>query len=120
MIFYIRIIACLLLAAIHALFAAMFIGIVLDSESTLLIKLGFGFTAFALCLATVALATRPFLQLPTLAVKAYKIWCFGLPLLFFFGSFDSGLISGQELLLILFVAGFSLLSWKVFLLAKST
>jgi hypothetical protein len=113
-----RVAACLLLAALNALLAAAFTGIAFASETSITLKFGFGAASLAAWVATGVLATRPFIELPSVAPAIFRSWCIALPITYFVGSLDHGLLSGQEVLLGICVAGFSWLSWWVFISAK--
>jgi hypothetical protein len=65
-------------------------------------------------LATVALAACRLVQLSSMALWAFRAWCVALPVLFLLGSLDMGMISGQELVAAVMIAGFSWLNWKAF------
>jgi hypothetical protein len=109
---------CLLIALLHGLLAAAFTSIALDAESPTHVSLGFGSVAMAMWFATALLAACLFIQLSKLAITTFRAWCITFPALYFFGSMDSGRISGQELLLGIFVAVLSWATWRIFLWAK--
>jgi hypothetical protein len=109
-----RIAVCLLLAALNALLAAAFTTIAFDTETLGPVKLAFGVAALAMAAASGLLTANPFIKLPSAAVAAFRVWCFALPALYFVASLDSGMISGQEFLLGVFVAGFSWVTWRAF------
>jgi hypothetical protein len=113
-----RIAVCLLLAAVNALLAAAFTSIALDAEAPIPVKLAFGVAALAMAAAAGLLTANPFIQLPSATVAAFRVWCFALPALYFIASLDSGMISGQEFLLGVFVAGFSWATWRAFKWAR--
>ena len=113
-----RIAACLLLAALNALLAAALTSIAFDADTSLLMKFGFGAAALAVWLASGLLAGRPFTELPAAAVALFRGWCITFPALYFIASMDSGMLSGQEFFLGLFVAGFSWATWRAFIWAK--
>lgn len=109
---------CLLLAGLYALMAAVFSGAVFDVDTSIPMKVGFGITALAVWCAAGLLALRALLHLPSAAEAAFRGWCIAHPVVYFIASLDRGMISGQELLLGVFVASFSWATWKAFIWAK--
>jgi hypothetical protein len=110
-----RVAVCLLLAALNALLAAAFSAVAFGADTSIPLRLGFGVTAFAVLVAAGMLAVRPFVQLPAVSVAIFRGWCIALPGLYFIASLDRDMLSGQEFLLGLFVAGFSWATWRAFI-----
>lgn len=57
---------------------------------------------------------------PSWAKTVMKVLCCGVPLLWLAGSFDHGMVSGLEVISVLFVALFGLASWRAFLMFAPT
>ena len=113
-----RVAVCLLLAALNSLLGAALTGIAFDADTTLPMNLGYGITAIAVWVVAGSLAVCPFAQLPKAAVVIIRGWCIAFPAVYFIASLDRGMLSGQEFLLGLFVAGFSWATWRAFIWAK--
>jgi hypothetical protein len=113
-----RTVVCLIAAALNALLAAALTGMTFDAGTPLALKAGFAFASLAAWLTVGALVAGPFVRLPAHAVTVLRAWCIALPVLYFLASLDRGILSGQEFLLGLVVAGFSWGTWRAFAWAK--
>ena len=100
------------LILLNGVLGAAFTGVALDAETPLKLKLIYGSLAAAMWLATAALAACRLVKLSPRAVLAFRAWCIALPALFLLGSLDTGMISGQEFMAAIMIAGFSWLNWR--------